>query len=206
MNPFETTARLAATVAAMFVSASAPAAPVTLQLQGHVTSYDFIDLSAGLPVGAAVSLSLTFNETFSDGTYDFTDPLGPVSGVMSVGAAGFTLDNAVPWAYQGGVAGFPLNWVMPQFTGTGPTFAGGDFYGLFGRFTPGLTLDGDLLLGYGFTTQFPNGGSATNYGYAHIHADQYSITPTHPASAPATVSLVMAAMLAAGVLRRRGRA
>lgn len=182
---------------------AAQAAPVTLTLQGHVTGYDYIDLSAHLPVGAAVNLSLSFNETFSDGSYDFGDNLGPVSGSMSVGSAAFTFDGYVPYSYFGGFGGFALEWVTPRFTGTGPMLGGGDLFGLFASFTPGLTLEGELRLGYGFTTAFPDGFTITNFGYARIAADSYSITPAATVPAPATLALAVTALLAAGWSRRR---
>ena len=199
----KTILRLAASSALALACAAAPAAPVTLSLQGTVTGYDYIDLSSGLPVGAAVNLTLNFNETFSDGSYDFSDNLGPVSGQMSVGGANYVFDDVVPFSYQGGFGGFALGWVMPRFTGTGPVLDGGDFFGLFAQITPGLTLADDLRLGYGFTTRYPDGLTVTNYGYAHIRADSYSFTPTVQVPTPATLPLVRAALLAVGLVRSR---
>lgn len=184
-------------------TATATAAPVTLSLSSTVVGYEFIDLAAFLPVGAPVTLSLTFNETFSDGTYDFSDALGPVSGSMTVGSASFTFNGFDAYSYKGGFAGFPLDWVMPRFTGTGPTLGGGELYGLFAQITPGLTLDGELRLGYGFTTTFPDGFSITNFGYARIAPGQYSIAPAHAVPAPSTVLLTLLALAAAGGLQRR---
>lgn len=184
-------------------TATATAAPVTLSLSSTVVGYEFIDLGAFLPVGAPVTLSLTFNETFSDGTYDFSDALGPVTGSMTVGSNSFTFDGVTPFSYQGGFAAFPLDWVMPQFTGTGPTLGGGELYGLFAQITPGLTLDGELRLGYGFPTTFPDGFTITNFGYARIAAGQYSITPAHAVPAPSTALLALLALAAAGALRHR---
>ncbi len=183
-------------------SFAAPAAPVTLNLHGAVTGYDYIDLSAGLPVGAVVDLSLTFNETFSDSTYSFADPLVPVSGTMSVGSMNYTFTDANPFSYSYNFTTGEVNWVLPQFTGTGPTApGGGDFFGLFARFTPALTVS-DLKLGYGFTTVYPE-VTITNYGYANISADRYSITPAGQVPEPATLSLLAAGLVIAGVTRRR---
>lgn len=197
--------RLLSGAALALAAATAPAAPVTLTLQGTVTGYDFLDISASLPLGSAVSLSLTFDDTFSDGTYDFSDDLGPVSGSMTVGSASFTFDGVTPYSYQGGFGGFPLDWVMPRFTGTGPVLNGGDFYGLFAQMTPALGLAGDLRLGYGYTTSYPDGFTITNYGYARITADSYTFTPggPNPVPVPATLSLAMVGLLAAGFARRR---
>lgn len=203
MNLKTWTTRLVTTAALALAGLAAQAAPMTLNLHGTVTGYEFLDLSAGLPTGAAVNLSLTFNDTFSDGSYDFGDDLGPVSGSMTVGGASFSFNDYVPYSYQGGFGGFPLSWVMPRFTGTGPALGTGDFFGLFAQITPALTLAGDLLLGYGFTTAYPDGITITNYGYARITADSYSFTPANAVPAPATLSLVMLALVAAGWARRR---
>ncbi len=197
--------RLAA-VAAMAFAATAHSAPVTLTLHGTITGYDFIDLgaAAGLTVGTSVDLSLSFNETWSDGTYSFLDPLGPVSGSATVGAHTFSFTGGHPFSYRSnGVTGEVID-VQPQFTGTGPTLGGGDFFGLFAVITPSLTLN-SLRLGYGFTTNFPEELSVTNYGYAQISLDNYRITPNGPNElpVPATLSLVMLGLLAAGVVRRR---
>lgn len=196
--------RLATAALLALASAAAPAAPVTLQLNGQITSYQFIDLgaAAGLTVGTAVNLTLSFNETWSDGTYDFSDPLGPVSGSAQVGAYNFAFTGADPFSYSG----FPnaVVKVQPKFTGTGPTLGGGDFFGLFAVFTPALALE-QLALGYGFTTVYPDGLSITNYGYAMISLDDYTVTPGGPnrLPAPATLPLVMLALWAGMVARRR---
>lgn len=203
MNVNTSMASLTAAAALVLAGTAATAAPMTLNLQGSVTGYEYIDLSANLPTGTAVSLSLTFNDTFSDGSYNFSDDLGPVRGTMTVGSASFSLDGYDPYSYKGGFAGFPLEWVMPRFTGTGPALGGGAFFGLFALITPALTLADDLLLGYGFTTAYPDGFTITNYGYARIGATQYSITPANPVPVPATLPLVALALLAAGWVRRR---
>jgi hypothetical protein len=205
MNLWKVLARLAAAAAVALASAAAPAAPVTLTLQGTVTGYDYIDLSTvGIANGSSVSLSLTFNETWSDGSYSFGDSLGPVSGSMTVGSHSFSFTGGDPFSYSYNLPTGDVNWVQPHFTGTGPVLGGGDFFGLFAQFTPALTLLSDLRLGYGFTTNFPDGFSITNYGYAVITADSYTITPggTNPVPVPATLSLVMLGLLAAGYTRR----
>jgi hypothetical protein len=205
MNLWKVLARLATAAAVALASATAPAAPVTLTLQGTVSGFDFIDLSAvGIANGSAVSLSLSFNETWSDGSYAFSDVLGPVSGSMTVGAHSFGFTGASPFSYGFNVNTGAAEWVQPLFTGTGPVLGGGDFYGLFAQFTPALTLLGDLRLGYGFTTTYPDGFTITNYGYAVITADSYTVIAggPNPVPAPATLSLVMLGLLAAGLTRR----
>ncbi len=205
MNLWNVLARLAAAAAVALASATAPAAPVTLTLQGTVTGYDYIDLSTvGIANGSSVSLSLTFNETWSDSSYSFGDSLGPVSGSMTVGAHSFSFTGADPFSYSYDLGTGDVNWVQPKFTGTGPVLGGGDFFGVFAQFSPALTLLSDLRLGYGFTTNYPDGFTVTNYGYARITADSYTVTPggPHPVPVPATLSLVMLALLAARVTRR----
>ncbi len=199
MNPLRLSARTIAAAALALSAAAADAALVTLTLQGTVTGYDYIDLgTVGMANGSSVSLSLTFNETWSDSSYGFSDTLGPVSGSMTVGTHGFNFSGATPFSYSYDLDTGDVVWVMPRFTGTGPTLGGGDFFGVFAQFSPALTLLSDLRLGYGFTTTDPDGFTITNYGYARITADSYSITPANVVPAPATLSLVMLALVAAG--------
>lgn len=197
--------RVFAATALALCSAAAAATPVTLNLQGTINGYTFIDLGPyGLSNGTSVSLSLTFNETFSDGTYDFSDPIGPVSGTMTVGSFSYSFDDAQPFTYSYNVPTGNVNWVQHQFLGTGPDLGGGEFYGLFAAFTPALTLQFPLQLGYGFTTAYPDGLTVTSYGYAQITADSYSITPAvGTVPVPATLPLVACALLAAGWVGRR---
>ena len=190
--------RLLATAALALAAVTAMANPVTLRLNGQITGYEYIDLgtAAGLTVGLPVDLTLRFNETWSDGTYSFSDPIGPVSGSASVGSYAFAFTGGKPYAMLGNSSN--VVYVQPMFTGTGPTLGGGDFFALFGRFTPALTLD-YLLLGYGFATVFPDGSSLTSYGYAHISLNDYTITPDgqNPLPTPATLPLVMLALAGA---------
>lgn len=202
MNLWKLVRRLAATATLAF-AAVAQGAPVTLTLSGTITGYHFIDLGAvaGLTVGTPVNLSVTFNETWSDGSYSFADPLGPVSGSATVGTHAYSLTGADPNFMT--ISGGMLSAVGIKITGTGPVLAGGDFFG-FASFTPALALD-SLALGYGFTTVFPGGSSVTSYGYALITPDDYQVTPGGPNAvpAPATLSLALLGLLAASCARRR---
>lgn len=206
MNLWKTLVRLTAAAAVALAGATASAGPVTLTVHGTVTGYEFIDLSAlGFANGTSVDLSVSFNESWTDNTYSFADPLGPVSGTMTAGAHAFTFDGGNPFSYSyDGNTGDILT-VRPQFTGIGPVLGGGDFFGLFATFDTSMNLLGDLLLGYGFTTVFDGGITITNYGYARITADSYTVTPggPNPVPVPATLSLAMLGLLAAGAVRRR---
>jgi hypothetical protein len=185
---------------------TASADPVTLNPQGRVGGYQFVDLGPyGLTKGSAVNLRLTFNETWSDGTCSFADPIGPVSGTMTVGALSFTLNHGDPYSHSSNVLDGSVSRVQPFFQGTGPPLGSGEFFGLHAQFPPGLTPLSDLLLGCGFTTAYPDGISVTNYGYARIVADGYSVTPAggKPVPVPATLPMAMLGPLAAGLARRR---
>lgn len=195
MHPQSFRAGLAGLALFALAPVASQAGPVTLNLQGHVTGYEFIDLSDDLPVDTAVSVSLTFNETFSDGSYSFADNLGPVSGSMTVGNAGYSFDGFWPITYHLAPDGSSLEWVTPVFTGTGPDLGTGDFFGLWASFTPALTLAGELALGFRFESGF--------MAYALVTADSYSITPASTVPTPATLALAVTALLAAGGSRRR---
>jgi hypothetical protein len=196
MNAWKALSNALAAATLALTAAAASAAPVTLSLRGVITGYDFIDFSAsaGLPVGTAVDLTLTFNETWSDGTYDFADAIGPVSGSATVGANAFSFTGADPFSYS--ETNGAVNWVTPIFTGSGPTLGGGEFFGLFATITPALTLQ-RLALGYGFTS-----GLATSYGYALISLDDYTIAPVPE---PHTLALLAAGLFGIGGATRRRR-
>lgn len=203
-------ARLLATATMALAAITAQANPVTLRLHGQITGYEFIDLgtAAGLTLGTAMDLTLHFNETWSDRSYDFSDPLGPVSGSATVGSHAFSFTGASPYSYAADWTTGEILSVQPMFTGSGPTLGGGDFFGLLIAITPAMTLD-RLLLGYGFTTTHP-GGFTTRYGYAQISLDDYSITPrnVNPLPVPATLPLALLALLtltAAASARQRRR-
>lgn len=178
MHPQSFRAGLAGLAIFALAPVASQAAPVTLNLQGHVTGYEFIDLSDDLPVDTAVSVSLTFNETFSDGSYSFADNLGPVSGSMTVGNAGYSFDGFWPITYHLAPDGSSLEWVTPVFTGTGPDLGTGDFFGLWASFTPALTLAGELALGFRFELDF-HGIRPRHRRQLQHHACQHGAHPGH---------------------------
>lgn len=152
-----------------------------------------------------MNFSLSFNETFSDGTFDFSDVLGPVSGSMTAGSSVYSFAGVRAFSYQFDPAG-ALSLVRLQFTGSGPTLGGGDFFGLFADINPDLTLSNGVSIGCGFTTDFGDGGAVTSYRYAVVTASNYVITPAGTAQVPDTLPLVMPGMLglpAVRLVRRR---
>lgn len=174
----------------------AQAAPVTLNYSGTVGSYQFgSSLSSAIPLGSAVSLSLSFNDTFSDGSYTFSDDLGPVSGSLSVGGLNYLFDGYAPWSYSQSTNPYQLVTVTPKFTGTGPSAAGGDLFALFLSFTPSLTLAADPYLGFSFTN-----GSFTSYEYA-IFNGQGRVTP-NGVPLPGTLLMLATGLIGLALARR----
>ncbi|MDO9074286.1 MAG: hypothetical protein Q7U73_13575 [Rubrivivax sp.] len=194
MAHIHTVRRLAAAASLMLATTASQAGPVTLQFNGSVTGYYNGDLSGFAPVGTAAALTLNFNETFSDGSYDFSDNLGPVSGGLTVGSASVAFDGFQAYVYSGGQT---LVSVSPYFTGSGDAPAGASLFGLFMTITPALTVQGPLRLGYGFTTSFSDGSSTTSYRYVEMEGSS-SIVPTGTVPAPATLPLVAMSLLIAG--------
>lgn len=199
MHPTPNLRSLATALTLGAACAAATAAPVQLTYTGSVSSYLYDDgtLSTFTPVGTAMSLSLTFNDTFSDGTYDFSDNLGPVSGTMQVGAHSYTFNDFIPFSYSFNPGDNSVNWVYPQFLGSGDEPAGGDLFGLFVQLTPALTVLNSINLGFGFTS-----GLATNYRYIQFSGSGV-ITPVGTVPVPATLPLVATALLALALNRRR---
>lgn len=199
MNLVKLSARIIATTAMALASLASFATPVTLTLDGSITAYPIGNLdNTGLNIGSPVHLTMSFNETWSDGTYLFTDPLGPASGSMTVGGFAFVFNDAKPNAYGGDADN--VQYVRPIFTGTGPTLAGQEFYALFFSLTPAMQLTGDMLLGYSLALP-----SAVVYSYATITPTSYTVTrdAVNAVPTPATLPLVGLALLALGWTRRR---
>lgn len=195
---------LRAVLAACFlcISFNTMAAPVTLSYSGTAKGYEFIDLSSFIPVGTSMQLSLTFNETFSDHTYDFSDNLGPVSGTMSVGGLSYAFNSYEPFSYSYDINTGDVISVRPMFTGSGPAPSGGELFGLFLTFTSDLTLSGNPFLGFGFTTTFPDGFAVTNYGYVEFEG-QGSIRLANQVPEPASLALLGLGLLGLCAARRK---
>ncbi len=194
MNLAQPLRRGATLVALAAACACAQAAPVELSYSGSVSGYTFGDLSGFAPLGTTMSLQLSFNDTFSDGTYAFSDDSGPISGVMQLGSASYTFDDYTPQSYSYDGATGQLLWVGLQFLGTGPAPAGAELFGLFVRMTPQLTLLDPMRLGFGFTTS--NGDlTVTNYRYLDFTGSG-SIQPVGTVPLPSSMALAAAALLA----------
>ncbi len=149
-----------------------------------------------------MTLSLTFNETYSDRTYSFTDNLGPVSGTMSVGAGNYVFSNYLPFTYSIDSTTGDVLWVGTRFTGSGPAPSGADLFSLFLVITPDMTLFNDPRLGFGWTTQYDSGISVTNYGYVDFTGEG-TISRASRVPEPASIALLGLGLLGLVASRRR---
>ncbi len=175
------------------------ATPVQLQYSGTVSNYLYGDLSGFVPLGTAMSMTINFNETFSDGSYDFSDNLGPVNGVLQMGAMTWTFDDYDAYAYGYNGFGGALSWVEPKFLGSGPAPTGANLFGLFVQMSTSLTVMNEVQLGFAFPR-----GSVTSFRYIEFTGAGQAV-PLGQVPVPPTAALVAAAALALLLSQRRGR-
>lgn len=194
MIPWQPLRRTAALVTLAAACTSAAAAPVTLNYSGSVSGYFNGDLSGFAPTGTVVSLSLTFNDTFSDGSYSFLDDSGPVNGVLSLGGLTYTFDDYAAWGYYTDNANALLS-VGLQVLGAGPAPAGAELFGLFVNFSLSLAVTEVMRLGFVV-------GPGVNFSYVEISGSGQA-TPVSAVPLPSTLALLGAAFLAWPLVRRR---
>jgi hypothetical protein len=174
------------------------AVPVAVNFSGTVNNYGGDGggpLASLVPLGTSVSFSLSFNETFSDGTYSFSDNLGPVTGSLLIGGLSYALDGYQTGGYGTDFSG--LVYVNPQFTGTGPGIGGADFTGLFVPITPDLTFYGNPY--FQFTTHL---GTVTAPYYAYV-VGEGSIDQIGDVPEPGTLALAFLGLLGVFAVRVR---
>jgi len=201
---------LASAACAVLLSAwgaGASASLVTSRFNGSVTGYEFGFLDPATvafdndhPVGTSVQWDLTYDDSFLGLDLSGLVGLGSqaVSGMLRVGADAYSFTEMRFFSLTFGSDFSTITAYRPQVSATGPgTSDGGDFFAMFWSFAPDLSLTSSPMIGYGYTS-----GLATSYAYL-LTAGDYSVGPATQVPEPATLLLVVPALLMLQRMRRR---
>ncbi len=188
-------------------SAGANASLVTSQFDGTVSGYNFgfldpnsVALDNDHPVGTAVHWDLTYDDSFLGLGMSDLLALGDlaVSGSLQVGADNYSFTSMRFFTLNLGADFNTITGYGPQVSATGPgTSDGADFFGMFWRFAPDLSMLNAASIGYGYSNGF-----GTAYGYLQT-AGEYRVGPANTVPEPSTALLLLPALL---LLRRRRNA
>lgn len=199
---FRTT--LSALAVACALAAPAHAGLIKMSYTGQVTGYWSLDiLQDDFPVGTAVSMTLTYDDSFiGQPISTFYLGMSPsISGTMTLGSSVYTI-NAMSLSYFS--YGPTIDDPSPNYgfhvTGTGPDTDDGEvFSGLglnFGTGWPGSPT----LIGFGNTNW-----QVANNGYLLIAGTTTHEMISTPVSSPATLALCLAGLGALGLTRPTAR-
>jgi hypothetical protein len=191
--------------ALLALPASSEAAPFTATYTGEVGALsDDPEPLQSFPVGTSISFTLTFDDVFMSDT----DPavlFGPAraaTGFVDIGGVVYQLTSQ---AVDGAHVDFINDEVVAanyRFFGTGPVVDGLEFYGLFVRIRPNLTLHTGMPFGSVALGWDVNPGAVASYRYVQSNerTQHFSVEPLDVPTAP--LALMMLAGVGAAFARR----
>ena len=188
----------------------ASAVPLRATFDGSVSGATgiFGNVLNDFPLGTAASFDMTFDDTalVDDASQVTNLNLGPVSGWVRLGGLEWTLDagRISSYMYNYVAPDFPIVSFGTQFTGTGPTIAGGNasLFGLFLSLTPdGLPYSPQAPL-LGFRYPFEGGEF---YSYANLSGEFHTSRENRAVPEPNSVLLMSSALGLLLLLRVRKR-